>query len=234
VADGLSSQTAAERLALYGPNDPAPRKRRSAVVDFLRLFFNPLVLVLLIAATGSAALGDVTDAAIIISIVILSNILDFAQTRRSQTAVEQLRAQVAPKATVRRDAKWMEIDRAQVVPGDVVRLSAGDMVPADARLLESRDLYVQQAALTGESLPAEKHARGDQVSVHPDAENMVFLGTSVVSGIARALIVATGTKTAFGDIAARLAAPPEPTAFERGLKDFSLFLTRTVIFLVLF
>jgi len=234
VADGLSSQTAAERLALYGPNDPAPRKRRSAVVDFLRLFFNPLVLVLLIAATGSAALGDVTDAAIIISIVILSNILDFAQTRRSQTAVEQLRAQVAPKAMVLRDAKWMEIDRAQVVPGDVARLSAGDMVPADARLLESRDLYVQQAALTGESLPAEKHARGDQVSVHPDAENMVFLGTSVVSGIARALIVATGTKTAFGDIAARLAAPPEPTAFERGLKDFSLFLTRTVIFLVLF
>lgn len=100
--------------------------------------------------------------------------------------------------------------------------------------LESRDLYVQQAALTGESLPAEKQACGDAVSTQPDAENMVFLGTSVVSGTARALIVTTGTATAFGDIAARLAAPPEPTAFERGLKDFSLFLTRTVFFLVLF
>jgi len=234
VAGGLTSQTAAERLAEYGPNDPSPRTHPSAVADFLRLFSNPLVLVLLIAAIASAALGQVTDAVIILAIVILSNTLDFAQTRRSQKAVEQLQAQVAPKATVLRDGQWADIPVAEVVPGDVVRLSAGDMVPADARLLESRDLYVQQAALTGESLPAEKQARGDTVSTQPDAENMVFLGTSVVSGTARALIVTTGTSTAFGDIAARLAAPPEPTAFERGLKDFSLFLTRTVIFLVLF
>ena len=231
---GLTSQTAVERLAQYGPNDPAPRRRRSALTDFLRLFLNPLVLVLLIAATASAALGDATDAGIIFAIVILSNTLDFAQTRRSQRAIEQLQVQVAPKATVLRDGQWVDVPRSQVVPGDVVRLSAGDMVPADARLLESRDLYVQQSALTGESLPAEKQVHGDEVSSHPDAENMVFLGTSVVSGTARALIVATGTSTAFGDIAARLAAPPEPTAFERGLKDFSLFLTRTVVFLVLF
>src|SRR5262249_40600080 len=122
--------------------------------------------------------------------------------------------------------------RAQVVPGDVVRLSAGGMVPADARLLESRDLYVQQSALTGESLPVEKQARGGEISTRPDAEDMGFLGTSIVSGTAQAPVY--GTRTTFGDIAARLAAPPEPTAFERGLKDFSLFLTRTVLFLVLF
>ena len=234
VAGGLTSQAAAERLARYGPNDPAPLKRRSALIDFLRLFLNPLVLVLLVAATASALLGEATDAGIIIVIVILSNTLDFVYTRRSQNAVEKLQAQVAPKATVLRDGQWVEIPRREVVPDDVVQLSAGDMVPADARLLESRDLYVQQAALTGESLPAEKQARGNAVSTQPDAENMVFLGTSVVSGTARALIVTTGTATAFGDIAARLAAPPEPTAFERGLKDFSLFLTRTVFFLVLF
>jgi len=234
VASGLSSKAAAERLAQYGLNDPAPRKRRSTLVDFLCLFFNPLVVVLLIAATASAVLGEATNAGIIIAIVVVSNVLDFGQTRRSQKAVNQLQAQVAPKATVLRDSQWVDIACTQVVPGDVVRLSAGDMVPADARLLESRDLYVQQAALTGESLPAEKQARGDEVSTRPDAENMVFLGTSVVSGTARALIVTTGTGTAFGDIAARLAAPPEPTAFERGLKDFSLFLTRTVFFLVLF
>jgi P-type Mg2+ transporter len=234
VAGGLTSQSAAERLAQYGPNDPAPRKRRSAALAFLRLFLNPLVLVLLIAATASAALGEATDAGIIFAIVILSNTLDFAQTRRSQKAVEQLQAQVAPMASVLRDGQWVEILCAEVVPGDVVRLSAGDMVPADARLLESRDLYVQQAALTGESLPAEKQARGEAVSTNPDAENMVFLGTSVVSGTARAVTITTGTATAFGDIAARLAAPPEPTAFEHGLKDFSLFLTRTVFFLVLF
>ena len=234
LTGGLASQVAAERLARYGPNDPTPRKRRSELIDFLRLFLNPLVLVLLIAALASAALGQATDAGIIFAIVILSNTLEFAQTRRSQKAVEELRAQVAPKATVLRDGQWTEIPCAEVVPGDVVRLTAGDMVPADARLLESRDLYVQQGALTGESLPTEKHARGEEVSTHPDAENMVFLGTSVVSGTAQALIVTTGTATEFGDIAARLAAPPEPTAFERGLKDFSLFLTRTVFFLVLF
>ena len=234
AAAGLTSQAAAEGLARYGPNDPAPRKERSALLDFLRLFLNPLVVVLLTAAIASALLGEPSDAGIIIAIVVLSNTLDFTQTRRSQNAVEQLQAQVAPSATVLRDGQWLEIPRAQVVPGDVARLAAGDMVPADARLLRSRDLYVQQAALTGESLPAEKHARDDAVSTLPEAENMVFLGTSVVSGTAEALIVATGKSTAFGDIAARLAAPPEPTAFERGLKDFSLLLTRTVFFLVLF
>jgi P-type Mg2+ transporter len=234
IAGGLTSQAAAERLAHYGRNDPVARERRLPLLDFLRLFLNPLVLVLLIAALASAVLGDATDAGIIFAIIVLSNTLEFAQTRRSQKAVEQLQAQVAPRASVLRDGRWVEIPCAEVVPGDLVRLSAGDMVPADARLLESRDLYVQQAALTGESLPAEKHVRGEQVSTDPAAENMVFLGTSIVSGTARALIVRTGTETEFGDIAARLAAPPEPTAFERGLKDFSLFLTRTVFFLVLF
>jgi Mg2+-importing ATPase len=234
ITGGLTSQTAAERLTEYGLNDPAPRTRRSRVLDFLRLFLNPLVVVLVIAAIASAALGDATDAGIIIAIVILSNTLDFVQTHRSQNAVERLRAQVAPRATVLRDAQWQEVSSTEVVPGDVVRLSAGDLVPADAQLLESRDLYVQQAALTGESLPVEKLAGADSASTRPDAQNMVFLGTSVVSGTARALIVATGRSTAFGDIAARLASAPEPTAFQHGLKDFSLFLTRTVFFLVLF
>src|SRR5215469_15135906 len=148
-----SRATAAERLAQYGLNDPAPKKRRSTLLEFLRLFLNPLVVVLLIAAIASAVLGEVTDAGIIIAIVVVSNVLDFGQTRRSQKAIEQLQAQVTPTATVLRDGQWLDIPRAQVVPGDVVRLSAGDMVPADARLLESRDLYVQQSALTGESLP---------------------------------------------------------------------------------
>lgn len=234
TADGLTSQVAAERLARFGPNDPAPQKRHSPVLEFLGLFANPLVLILLIAAAASAVLGDVTDAAIIATIVALSNIIDFIQTHRSQKAVEQLQARVAPQATVLRDGKWQVIPRIEVVPGDVLRLSAGDLVAADARLLESRDLYVQQAALTGESLPAEKEARGEAASTRPDAENMVFLGTSIVSGTARALVVATGRSTAFGDISASLAASAEPTSFDRGLKDFSILLTRTVFFLVLF
>ena len=234
VSPGLTSQEAAARLKEFGPNDPAPPQRRSAILDFVRLFLNPLVLILVIAATVSIFLGEVTDAGIIIAIVVLSNTLDFTQTRKSQTAMEQLRQRVAPTATVLRDGKWQELRCVDIVPGDVVRLSAGDLVPADARLLESRDLYIQQAALTGESLPVEKQARGGGVSTKADAENMVFLGTSVVSGTAQASVIATGARTSFGDIAARLASHPEQTAFDRGLRDFSLLLTRTVLFLVMF
>lgn len=133
-----------------------------------------------------------------------------------------------------RDGEWKELPRREIVPGDVVRLSAGDLVPADAHLLTTRDLYVLQASLTGESLPAEKEATSEPVSTKADARNMVFLGTSVVSGTATAEVVATGSRTAFGDIATRLSARPEQTAFDLGLRRFSLLLARTVLFLVLF
>jgi Mg2+-importing ATPase len=229
---GLASEEAAKRLGQYGPNDPAPVKPYSAAAELLRLFLNPLVLILLIAAVGSIFLGDVTGAQIIIAIVLLSSALDFTQTRRSRIAIEQLQQRAAPTATVIRDGERKEIPRVAVVPGDIVLLSAGDLTPADARLLESRDLYIQQAALTGESLPVEKRASGVEISTHPGADNMVFLGTSVVSGTATAEVVATGIRTSFGDIAARLASRSEPTSFDRGLRDFSLLMTRTVLFLV--
>ena len=231
---GLTSQEAESLLEQFGPNEPAPARRRSAVLEFLRLFLNPLVMILLIAAVLSAFLGEATDAGIIIAIVLLSTVIDFAQSYRSQRAVDKLREGVAPTATVLRDGQWQEVRRSNVVPRDVVRLSAGDLVPADVRLLLSRDLYIQQAALTGESLPVEKQAIAAAASTHPDAANMAFLGTSVVSGTATAQVVATGARTAFGDIAARLASRPEETAFDRGLKGFSLLLTRTVFFLVIF
>lgn len=231
---GLTSAEAASRLQQFGPNDPSPPKTRSAIVDFFRLFLNPLVLILLVASVSSIFLGEITDAAIIITIVLLSVILDFTQTQTSQNAIEKLRQRVAPTATVIRDGKQQDVGRTDVVPGDVVVLSAGDLAPADARLVESHDLYVQQAALTGEPLPVEKRAGSEAASNRPDADNMVFLGTSVVSGSARALVVATGARTAFGDIAARLASRAEPTSFDRGLKDFSLMMTRTVFFLVVF
>ena len=232
--EGLTSHEAEARLKEFGPNDPAPQRRLSPILELLRLFLNPLVMILLIAAVASAFLGEKVDAGIIIVIVLMSVGVDFTQTYRSQKAVEQLRARVAPTATVLRDGDSKDIPRTEVVPGDIVRLSAGDLVPADARLLVSRDLYVQQAALTGESLPAEKQAAGTEISTRPDAANMVFLGTSVVSGTATAVVIATGARTSFGDIAARLSSRPEETAFDHGLKNFSLLLSRTVFFLVIF
>jgi len=231
---GLTVQEAEARLSQYGPNEPAEAKRGSFLSDLWHAFTNPLVLILVIAASSSAFLGEKVDATIIAVIVLLSTAIDLGQSHHSQRAVEKLRAQVALTATVMRDGEWKELPRREIVPGDLVRLSAGELIPADARLVNARDLYVLQGALTGESLPAEKEATAEPASSKADARNMVFLGTSVVSGTATAEVVATGSQTAFGDIAARLGARPEQTAFDQGLRKFSQLLARTVIFLVLF
>ena len=231
---GLTCQQATESLKRFGPNELATTKQYSLVADLWHSLANPLTVVLLIAAAVSAFLGQRVDAAIIATMVALSAVIDLAQTHRSVSAMSKLRAQVSTTATVLRDGDWKEIFRREVVPGDIIRLSAGDLVPADARLVQARDLYVQQSALTGESLPAEKDITNDPASAKADARNMVFVGTSVVSGTGIADVVNTGARTAFGDIAARLAARPQETAFSEGLHDFSTFLARTVLFLVLF
>jgi Mg2+-importing ATPase len=155
---GLTSAEAAERLRTSGPNDPTATHGSGLVAQLLSLFTGPLVIILLLASAVSAILGDLVNSTIIVVIVLLSIALNFTQTYRSQRAVDRLRAGVAPTATVCRDGQWREIPRRELVPGDVIRLSAGDLVPADGRLIESRDLHIQQAALTGESLPAEKEA----------------------------------------------------------------------------
>ncbi|HZU01418.1 MAG TPA: magnesium-translocating P-type ATPase [Ktedonobacteraceae bacterium] len=233
---GLTGAEASKRLGTYGPNETTGLKHTSPVLRFLRLFSNPLVAILLIASVISAILGDRINASIIMAIVLLSNILNFVQTSRSQNAVEKLRADVALTASVRRDGTWRELPRREIVPGDLIRLAAGDLVPADARLLQATDLHLQQAALTGESLPTEKRADDgdDATESFADAHNCVFLGTSVVSGLGTALVTATGRNTAFGDIAVRLASRAPETEFERGIKGFGMLIMQTVFFLVLF
>ncbi|MDR3722606.1 MAG: magnesium-translocating P-type ATPase [Candidatus Acidoferrales bacterium] len=233
---GLSSQEAVVRLSQYGPNEPAPVKHGAAILELLLLFVNPLVVILLIASLVSFILGDAADAAIILVMVLLGVSINFVQTYRSQQAINKLREKVTPTATVLRDGTWQEINRREVVPGDLVRIGAGDLIPGDGRLIESRDLYVQQAALTGESLPAEKDARagkGDAAG-SADSPNLVFLGTSVVSGTGTAVILQTGPRTVFGAIAARLVMRPEETEFERSMKHFGVLIMRAVFFLVLF
>jgi P-type Mg2+ transporter len=233
---GLTTDEARQRLDAVGPNEPARAPRTAGLVQILLLLANPLVIILLIASAASAILGERVNASIIVLMVALSVVLNFVQTYRSHRVAERLRAAVAPTATACRDGIWNQIRRRDLVPGDVVRLGAGDRVPADARLLEARDLHVQQAALTGESMPVEKDAGAIEVAPRQpaDARNVVFLGTSVVSGTATALVVATGPATAFGDIAARLSTRPPETEFERGTRQFALLIMRTVFFLVLF
>jgi P-type Mg2+ transporter len=236
ILPGLTSDEAARRLAEHGLNEPAPTRRLSAAVQLFHLFANPLVVILLVASAISGSLGQHVDALIIVTIVALSVTVNFWQSYRSQQAAERLRASVTLRATLLRDGTWQEIPIRQVVPGDVFRLSAGDLVPADALLLESRDLSVQQSMLTGESLPVDKTAGGRQTADDAGAEapDRVFLGTSVVSGTATAVAKATGPKTLFGDIATRLGTRVPETEFERGLRRFSLLILRTTIALVLF
>jgi Mg2+-importing ATPase len=233
---GLTAAEAAKRLSQVGPNEPPFARRASGIRQLALFFVNPLVIILLVASLVSALLGEVLNAVIIATMVLLSVALNVFQTFRSQNAADRLRAQVTPQATVLRDGTWQEVWRRDLVPGDIIRLSAGDLVPADARLLQAQDLHVQQAALTGESLPAEKEA-GDTTGATKalaEARNVVLLGTSVVSGAATAVIVATGGATAFGDIVARLAARPPETEFDRGLRSFGFLIMRAVFFLVLF
>ena len=232
---GLSSAEAERRFAEFGPNEPVPAKIAGPLFQFLRFCTNPLVLILLVASAISTFLGQVVDAIIIAMMVVMSVVLNFIQAYRSERAVQGLRDQVAPTATVKRDGKWFELPRRQIVPDDVVRLSAGDLVPADARLLRSQDLHVQQAALTGESMPVEKCVgEGESDETGATRPDLVFLGTSVVSGTATALVIATGPRTSFGDIAARLSERPPETEFDRGTRQFGILIMKTVFFLVLF
>ena len=233
---GLKTAEARSRQATYGANDASTVKRLPLWLQFLARFRNPLVIILVVASALSAATGDVASFVIIITIVMLSIAFDFVQEVRAQNAVEALRRSVAVQATVRRDGAAASMLTEQLVPGDIVELIAGDLVPADSRLLESRDLYVNQALLTGEPYPAEKRV-GDAASgaENPSgASNTVFAGTSVISGTATILICRTGNRTALGHLATSLSEKPPATAFTVGIRRFGMLIMRFTILMVLF
>jgi Mg2+-importing ATPase len=233
---GLDENEVRSRLETYGPNDAATVKRTPLWLQFLARFGNPLIIILLIASAVSAATGDIASFVIIFCIVMLSIIFDFVQEVRAQNAVEALRQSVAVQATVRRDGAVVSVPIHELVPGDIVELIAGDLVPADSRLLESRDLYVNEALLTGEPYPAEKRA-GDLTSAaetQASASNSVFAGTSVISGTATILICRTGSRTALGHLATSLAEKPPATAFTVGIRRFGILIMRFTVLMVLF
>ncbi len=223
---GLSPQEAAARLKTYGLNEFAGKKKLQPLFIFLSKFRNPLQILLIVAAIISGILGSHIEAVIILAIVFGSAFIDFLNTYKSAQAAEALREKVTITAAVIRGGELKERNMREVVPGDVFILGAGDLVPADAIVIEAKDLFLNEGVLTGESLPVEKTA---------DAAGgrTVFLGTSVVSGKATAVAVATGARTSVGTIADKLKRPDAPTEFEKNLKDFSMFIFRTTLFLVL-
>jgi Mg2+-importing ATPase len=231
-SSGLGSGEAAARLRQIGFNEPEPESRHSFLRQVLTLFSNPILIILFAASAVAAALGQIVEASVIVTIVLLSAAVDFIQSFRAQAGIERLKQQVALQATVLRDNQWIDIPRREVVPGDVVLVAAGDLVPADAVLLTARDLHLQEAALTGESLPVDKEAPQPSEPLQP--KNRLSMGTSVVSGSGTALITATGAASEFGKIAGRLARAPVETDFERGLRQFGILILKTILLLVLF
>jgi len=231
---GLTSREAALRLSRYGSNDAAAPKRAAAWLRLVQRLGNPLVIILLFASGLSAVTGDVASFVIITAIVLLSVLLDFVQESQAQSAVDALREQVALRADVRRDGAEATLPVAQLVPGDIVRLTAGDLVPADDVLLSSRDLFVNQALLTGESYPVEKRVadHGDPATEISEAGSVALAGASVVSGTAIQLICRTGRQTVLGQLASTLAAKSPPNAFEIGLRRFSMLVLRITLVLV--
>ncbi|MFM8692620.1 MAG: magnesium-translocating P-type ATPase [Limnohabitans sp.] len=235
ASQGLTQNQAAQRLAEVGPNRFGQASAMPGWRQYLRHFRNPLVLTLLLASGVSAATGEVTNFIIIACIVLLSVTLDFWQELRAGKVVERLRQSVAVRASVLRDGQWQEHPVAELVPGDVVRLSAGDLVPADVLVMQARDFFVNQSVLTGESYPVEKHARmPEQLADLQDATHAVFMGSSVVSGMAQAVLVRTGSGTAMGEVASSLSQSPEPTSFELGMRRFGMLILRLTFLLVLF
>ena len=232
--EGLSAEEAKQRLIQYGANLLKAPKRSDTLALLIAQFKSPIILTLIFAAGLSAFLHDPADAIIIIAIVLISGLLGFWQERGAVNALEKMLAIVKIKTTVLRDGREQDIALEDVVPGDVVILNAGDAIPADSLILESRDLFVDEATLTGESFPVEKNA-GLLPSETPLSKrtNSLFMGTHVISGTAKVVVIFTGKQAEFGKISEKLKLRPQETEFEHGIRQFGYLLLEVTLLLVI-
>ncbi len=221
---GLSDQEAQQRVDEYGSNEAARKQKRTAVFQFISKFFHPLVVLLIVIAAVTFFTGDKVSGCIIGMMAIMSVVLGFFQEYRAGKEAERLSEMVRATATVYRNGKAKEIPIKQIVPGDIVDLFAGDMIPADLRIIQAKDLFINQAALTGESMPVEKT---------PVAHNIAFMGSSVVSGTALGVVIRTGLATEFGAISKRLASIGQQTSFDKGINKFVWLMIRAMVLLVI-
>ncbi|HEX6043614.1 MAG TPA: magnesium-translocating P-type ATPase, partial [Pyrinomonadaceae bacterium] len=231
---GLTTAEAKRRLLVYGPNRLRASANTTALKLLLSQFKSPLILILLVAVGLSFFFNQSIDATIIIAIVLLSSLLGFWQEKRAADAVHALLSIIKMEATVVREGVEVNVPVEDIVPGDVCVLNAGDIVPADAAVIESKDLFVDEAALTGESYPVEKQT-GTIAKETPLMKrvNSLFMGTHVVSGSARAVIVSTGPSTEFGRVSEHLTLQPPESEFEHGVRQFGYLLTKVTLILVL-
>jgi P-type Mg2+ transporter len=235
-ATGLTKGEARARLARHGPNVLARDRRPGFLLLLWRALLNPLVILLAVLAIVSFATGDLRAAVMMLSMIVLSVGLKLVQESRASSAAARLKAMISVTATVLRGGTRQEIAVSRLVPGDVVELAAGDMVPGDVRIVHAKDLFVNQGSLTGESFPVEKfeteRAAGPAPSAPIQRTSIAFLGTSVESGSATAVLVATGKDTYLGGIAESMQERPAPTAFDRGITRFTWLMLRFMAVMV--
>ena len=232
--DGLSEAEADSRLKQFGTNEIAREKRQSALMRLLGNIKNPLVLLLLALAIISYLTGDLRATVVIFVMVVLGVVLRFVQEMRADNAAAELQAMVSNTATLVRSGKEREASLKMLVPGDIVRLAAGDMVPADVRVVSAKDLFLNQAALTGEALPVEKKADPASANVQNPLEfpNICFLGSNVESGSATAVVIHTGGRTYFGSLATSIVAERQLTSFDKGINKFTWLMIRFIAVMV--
>ncbi|NLB09411.1 MAG: HAD-IC family P-type ATPase, partial [Clostridiales bacterium] len=240
AAQGLSADEAAKRLEEHGSNIVKTKKQHTVVSRIIEALVNPFNIILLIIAVVTyitdVVISDVADYAttmIILLMVFMSSLVAFIQSRNSDKAAESLKQMVANKTDVIRDGKLVEINIADVVPGDVIKFSAGDMIPADVRFISTKDTFVSQAALTGESAPVEKFDTADDTDVAlTDLANIGMMGTDLVSGTAIAVVLFTAEDTFFSSIAASLSGEKAQTGFERGVSSVSAMLIKMMLVII--
>ena len=232
--EGLKDSEGIERLKRYGANVLKPKKGSDTFNILLSQFKSPITLILLFAAGLSFFLHEITDAVIIITIILISSLLGFWQEKGAADAFEKLLTTVQIRATVLRDGREKEVLVEEIVPGDVIILSAGDMIPADCLILDSKDLFVSEATLTGETYPVEKLAGTLKTETSlAQRINSIWMGTSVVSGNGKALVVFIGKETEFGKISETLKLRPPETEFEKGVARFGHFLMEVTMLMVI-
>jgi Mg2+-importing ATPase len=231
---GLTSDDADVRIQQFGPNSLKKQKRTGGLVLFLSQFKSPIIIILLFAAALSLFLQDSADAIIIFIIIFVSSMLSFFQEHRATNAVQKLLELVKITSIVIRDGTQKEISSETIVPGDIVLLSAGSKIPADCIILESRDIFVNESVLTGETFPVEKNSSPVSNDLPLSKRtNALFMGTNVISGNSKAVVVNTGLDTEFGKVADRLRLRAPETEFEQGVKKFGYFLTQITLILVI-
>jgi len=233
---GLSKEEAKKRLQQYGRNEITEGKKESVLYIFLNQFKNSFIAILVCAAIIAYFLGEHVDSVVIISMVLMAAVLGFYQEYRAKRAVELLKRYISSKCRVKRDNEIIEIEASELVPGDIVYLSIGDIVPADIRIISEEGLSANESALTGESIPVNKRALTMKKSHLLPAEitNMVFMGTNIVTGICTGIVVATGENTFFGKTAVYLIEKEPEGELQRSIKKFTNMLLRVIIIMIVF